>query len=104
MAKTDGGKGSGKRKEDLNKVNEGFDRIFGESKLDKRLREEREAKEAMCEEHEYHSDDEYEEGETMVCPMCSGSGEGRHESETCFKCKGYGEVLVNEEDYYDDSY
>jgi RecJ-like exonuclease len=95
MTVSDGGKGSARRVEDLNKVNEGFDRIFGESKLDKRLREE---KEAM---NDIYDEDDYDDDETMICPACSGSGEGRYEGETCYKCDGYGEILVNEADYDD---
>ena len=58
------GKGSGRRVEDLTKVHEGYSRIFGESKLEKRLREEREAleEEAEC------SDEE----EDDTCSSCGG--------------------------------
>lgn len=56
---SDGGKGSVRRNEDTQKVLEGFTRIFGESKLDKRLREEREAK-------KMNDDDDGE----VICDVC----------------------------------
>ena len=64
---SDSGKGSFRRNEDLNKVNEGFDRIYGPSKLEQRLKKEQE--EAMIndehEEHE-HCDEEW------TCDVCGG--------------------------------
>ena len=30
------------------------------------------------------------------CPTCSGSGEGPSDGTTCWRCKGSGEVLINE--------
>jgi rubrerythrin len=67
MSKTmsDGGKGSVRRNEDTEKVHEGFTRIFGESKLDKRLREEREAMNDLKEDYEN------DEGE-WTCDSCGG--------------------------------
>ena len=37
-------------------------------------------------------DDEEEEYEWGICPSCSGSGEGMHESTRCSRCKGSGEI------------
>jgi rubrerythrin len=61
----DGGKGSVRRNEDTQKVLDGFTRIFGESKLDKKLREEREAM------NDIREDFENDEGE-WTCEVCGG--------------------------------
>ena len=90
-----GGKGSVRRNEDTQKVLDGMTRIFGESKLDRKLRLEREEKEAMNEIH----DDEYDD-EDQLCDWCNGTGEGRHESENCPKCRGTG--MMPREDVDDD--
>lgn len=37
-------------------------------------------------------DDVEELGETDICPVCNGSGEGQYDGSTCGKCKGHGEV------------
>jgi rubrerythrin len=61
---SDSGKGSFRRNEDLNKVNEGFDRIFGLSKLEQRLKKEQE--ESMINEEHEHDDSEW------CCDVCGG--------------------------------
>lgn len=33
-----------------------------------------------------------------ICPACSGSGEGRHDGESCYKCKGTGEEPAERKD------
>lgn len=92
MTKTmsDGGKGSVRRNEDTQKVLEGFTRIFGESKLDKRLREEREAMQDI-EEAEYDDEDE-------LCDWCNGTGEGQWDGASCSKCHGTGMMPRDEVD------
>lgn len=82
------GKGSGRRVEDLTLVHEGFSRVFGESKLEKRLREEREAAEALEEETELQEEDD--DDVDYICPQCSGSGEGMWDGASCTKCGGTG--------------
>lgn len=54
----DGGKGSGRRKEDVSKVNENWDRIFGkkESKV----------------EHEHDEHEHDDDGEEWTCDQCGG--------------------------------
>lgn len=49
------GKGSDRRKEDTNKVRENYSLIFGESKLERRLREEREQAEKQKQEKQCNS-------------------------------------------------
>ena len=42
---------------------------------------------------EVEDDEDLPEGyEPGICPACSGSGEGQHESSRCYVCKGKGEV------------
>jgi rubrerythrin len=79
---SDGGKGSVRRNEDTQKVLEGYSRIFGESKLDRKLREEaaakgedtvltlneKEEREAM---NDIREDFENDEGE-WTCEVCGG--------------------------------
>lgn len=95
----DGGKGSVRRNEDTDKVLEGFTRIFGESKLDKRLREEREAMEDIDEYDYEQSEDEEEEA---MCNFCNGTGEGQYDGSSCSKCHGTGMMPKDgeEDDYY----
>jgi rubrerythrin len=64
---SDSGKGSFRRNEDLNKVNEGFDRIFGPSKLEQRLKKEQEEQAMIDEQHEHEEDDS-----EWTCDVCGG--------------------------------
>lgn len=93
------GKGSGRRVEDLTLVHEGFSRVFGESKLEKRLREECEALEALEEEAEL--EEEHEDEADYVCPQCSGSGEGMYDGSSCSRCGGTGGWPQDREVDYD---
>ena len=79
MSKThgDGGKGSGRRQEDVSKINENWDRIFGK-------------KEPNKVEHEHDDEDDGYE----ICHRCNGSGEGMYDGSTCGYCKGTGEEPV----------
>jgi len=80
-SKWHGGKGSGRRNEDVSKINENWDLIFGakapvSSPSAAGLTE----KETMMNEHEYeHDDDEQEETNDdydddggRICPVCRG--------------------------------
>lgn len=88
------GKGSGRRVEDVSKVHEGYSRIFGESPLEKRLREEAESSKGIIEgelpEDEEDPEMDEEDYESYICPACSGSGEGMYEGSNCYKCGGTG--------------
>ena len=33
-----------------------------------------------------------------ICAACNGSGEGRHEGNTCYACKGMGEINTRSEE------
>lgn len=109
-----GGKGSVRRNEDTQKVLDGMTRIFGESKLDRKVREERklrlerEEKEAMRDLYEdaageaedsmrsiYDEDDDDE-----LCDWCNGTGEGQYDGSSCRKCHGTG--MMPREDVDDD--
>jgi len=83
MNHSDGGKGSGRRKEDASKVRDNWDLIFGKKDT------------PMMNEHE-HDDDGYE-----ICHHCSGSGEGMYDGSRCGFCHGTGEAPV-ERDCDDD--
>jgi len=54
-----GGKGSGRRNEDVSKINENWDRIFGNKK------------EKTMNEHEDHNETEQDDSE-WTCDMCGG--------------------------------
>lgn len=95
---SDSGKGSFRRNEDLNKVNEGFDRIFGPSKLEQRLKKEQE-EQAMID--EYEEQDFEEDDEEEVCSWCGGCGEGDYDDSTCRRCHGTG---VEPHEGVDDDY
>lgn len=85
MSHGDGGKGSGRRKEDASKVRDNWDLIFKPKKDT-----------AMNNEHEHDEDDGYE-----ICHHCSGSGEGMYDGSRCGFCHGTGEAPV-ERDCDDD--
>jgi hypothetical protein len=86
----DGGKGSGRRKEDIKKIHDNWDLIFG--KKDTPMIDE--------EDNEDYTDeiDEYD-----YCHVCSGSGEGMYDGSSCHACGGTGNATVDkEDDCYDD--
>jgi len=74
----DGGKGSGRRQEDVSKIHENWDLIFGKKKEQTKV------------EHEHDDEDDGYE----ICHRCSGSGEGMYDGSTCGYCKGTGEEPV----------
>lgn len=55
----DGGKGSGRRKEDASKINENWDRIFGKKK------------DTPMNEHDDDNEHDHEDGE-WTCDICGG--------------------------------
>lgn len=75
---SDSGKGSFRRNEDLNKVNEGLERIFGPSKLEQRLKKEQEEAMAMMNEmledgpQERSDEDLEEQSDDWCCDVCGG--------------------------------
>ena len=58
MAHGDGGKGSGRRKEDASKVSENWDLIFGKGKT--------------VNEHEHNDEHDHDEDGEWTCDMCGG--------------------------------
>jgi len=77
----DGGKGSARRKEDVSKINENWDRIFGKKNKEPEMIND----DYDHEEHEHDMDDEPE-----MCDWCNGTGEGRYDGDSCAKCGGTG--------------
>ena len=92
MSHGDGGKGSGRRKEDASKVRDNWDLIFKPKKDT-----------AMNNENEHDEDDGYE-----ICHHCSGSGEGMYDGSRCGFCHGTGEAPVERDcddfDFPEDDY
>jgi len=75
----DGGKGSGRRQEDVSKINENWDRIFGKKEIKVELDD------AECFGTEDDDDDEEQD-----CSWCGGCGEGDYDGASCRKCHGTG--------------
>jgi hypothetical protein len=89
----DGGKGSARRKEDVSKIHENWDRIFGKKDDDK----------PMIDDNEHDEEDGSEDDEYDYCHVCSGSGEGMYDGSSCHACGGTGNATVDkEDDCYDD--
>ena len=86
MTHGDGGKGSGRRKEDASKIRDNWDLIFGA----------KQTKEQQTMNDYDEDDDGYE-----ICHRCSGSGEGMYDGSTCNLCGGSGQEPV-ERDCDDD--
>jgi hypothetical protein len=63
MTHGDGGKGSGRRKEDASKIRDNWDLIFGRKKG-----------QSMNDEHDEHEEtnDDYDEDGGRICPVCRG--------------------------------
>jgi len=80
MAHSDGGKGSGRRKEDASKVRDNWDLIFGKKK-DKPMNEH--------DEHEDYTDD-IDDSMDEDCSWCGGTGEGDYDGSSCRRCHGTG--------------
>jgi len=86
----DGGKGSGRRKEDASKVRDNWDLIWG-NKKDKAMIED---------EHEHIEEEEYQEYDD-TCTGCGGCGEGDYDGASCRRCHGTG---IEPHDGVDDDY
>ena len=84
----DGGKGSGRRQEDVSKINENWDRIFGNKK---------EIKVELDDDECFDTEDGDEEQD---CSWCGGCGEGDYDGASCRKCHGTG--IEPRDDNYDD--
>ena len=94
MSHGDGGKGSGRRKEDASKVRDNWDLIFGSKVRSKTMDNYKCATE--------HTDDDEDDG-YEICHRCSGSGEGMYDGSSCHACGGTGNATVDrEDDCYDD--
>jgi hypothetical protein len=91
MTHGDGGKGSGRRKEDASKVRDNWDLIFKPKKEQPMMNDD---PQDLSEDYE-RSEDGYE-----ICHHCSGSGEGMYDGSRCGFCHGTGEAPV-ERDYDD---
>jgi hypothetical protein len=89
MSHSDGGKGSGRRKEDASKVRDNWDLIFGAKKKKYTT---------MNGDNEYIEDDE--DDEEQECSWCHGCGEGDYDGASCRKCHGTG-VEPRDDDYDD---
>ena len=90
MSHGDGGKGSGRRKEDASKVRDNWDLIFGKKK----------GQQTMNDDYEHIEDDEDEFDD--MCDWCSGTGEGQYDGSSCRKCNGTGMMPFDGEDNNDD--
>lgn len=85
----DGGKGSGRRNEDVSKVKSNWDLIDWSNKGESKVTEDYDEDEYEAEEH----DD--------TCTWCRGTGEGSHDGASCRKCHGTG---IEPFDGVDDDY
>ena len=91
MSHSDGGKGSGRRKEDASKVRDNWDLIFGKKKEQPMIDDE------DIEEHD--EDQEYDD----TCTWCGGCGEGDYDGASCRHCHGTG-IEPRERDCDDSDY
>lgn len=90
-----GGKGSGRRNEDVSKINENWDLIFGKKK-----------KEQPMNEHEDFEDDDLDSADSEyddTCTWCGGCGEGDYDGASCRHCHGTG-IEPRERDCDDSDY
>jgi hypothetical protein len=76
----DGGKGSGRRKEDIKKIHDNWDLIFGNKKDTPMIDEE--------DNEDYTNDDIDDFDDT--CTWCGGCGEGDYDGASCRRCHGTG--------------
>jgi hypothetical protein len=89
---SDGGKGSARRKEDVSKIHENWDRIFGK-------------KEPTVMEHiddDECFDERYDDDEERECSWCGGCGEGDYDGASCRRCHGSGIEPNPDKDDYDE--
>ena len=104
MAHSDGGKGSGRRKEDASKVRDNWDLIFGDKKapVTEYLLKEIQPMEHNHEET-YDDRDELDEDYDDTCTWCGGCGEGDYDGASCRHCHGTG-IEPRERDCDDSDY
>ena len=89
---SDGGKGSARRKEDVKKIHDNWDLIFGKKKT------------PMIDDDEQHEDytnDDIDDSMDEDCSWCGGTGEGDYDGASCRRCHGTG-VEPKEGDCDDD--
>jgi hypothetical protein len=89
MNHSDGGKGSGRRKEDASKVRDNWDLIFGKKTM-------------IDDDNEYIEEDEDGEYDD-TCTWCGGCGEGDYDGASCRHCHGTG-IEPRERDCDDSDY
>lgn len=92
MSHSDGGKGSGRRKEDASKVRDNWDLIF------------KKKEQPMIDDDAEHIEEHDEDDEYAICTWCSGSGEGMYDGSSCRHCGGTGVEPSSKEDDSDDYY
>ncbi len=85
---SDGGKGSGRRKEDVKKIHDNWDLIFG--------------KKPMIDEQDDNIED-FDDSMEEDCSWCGGCGEGDYDGSTCRRCHGTG-IEPRERDCDDSDY
>jgi hypothetical protein len=98
----DGGKGSARRQEDVSKINENWDRIFGakapmSSPTAAGLTKEQTKMELDDDDECFGTEDDDEEQD---CSWCGGCGEGDYDGASCRKCHGTG--IEPRDDNHDD--
>ena len=74
----DGGKGSARRKEDIKKIHDNWDLIFG--KKDTPM---------IDDDNEDYTNDDIDDGDED-CSWCGGCGEGDYDGASCRRCHGTG--------------
>ena len=90
---SDGGKGSARRKEDVKKIHDNWDLIFGKKKDTPMIDED----DIDNEDYTDDIDDSMQED----CSLCGGCGEGNYDGASCRRCHGTG-VEPRERDCDDD--
>ena len=95
MSHGDGGKGSGRRKEDASKVRDNWDLIFG--------KKEQKGQTPMIDEHEDDNIEDFDDSMEEDCSWCGGCGEGDYDGAACRRCHGTG-VEPRERDCDDSDY
>jgi len=94
MTHGDGGKGSGRRKEDASKVRDNWDLIFGAKKKEQSMN--------SYDDSEDYTDD-IDDSMDEDCSWCGGTGEGDYDGSSCRRCHGTG-VEPREKGCDDDDY
>jgi hypothetical protein len=92
MSHSDGGKGSGRRKEDASKVRDNWDLIFGAKAPVSSPTAAGKTKEQTMNEHDEYEDytDDIDDSMDEDCSWCGGTGEGDYDGSSCRRCHGTG--------------